>query len=264
MTNQGPSGLGRIPASGKEPLFPQANQPSVMRVRLLLLAAAVLSASVLSVVPSSGADDPVVVSVFNNYFDESLTDNAVVGRPVTFAFQEGTHNAVAYQGGTFNTGLHAPDDRVDVVYNGGVIRYRCISHSNVNLNANPPICVGMCGVISDHPVDVTPPVVEMTQPKNGSINVVTPDIAGQGEVGFRLTFEGNASDDFGVFGVLVRLYDNAGKGREYSADCQFCPGRSAAWTVDVSLLPGSYLAEAVAADPAGNRATSRRIQIIVL
>jgi hypothetical protein len=240
----------------------RANTQVHMRARRGILAGAVLSATLLSLVPAPAAQTRIV-SVFNNYFDEAVTDTAVAGDTITIAFQDGSHNAVAFQGATFNTGNRISGERVSFTFNGDVVRFRCTAHSSLNATASPPICVGMCGVVADHPIDVTPPTVTLSKPVDRSVNVVTPTVTSRGDVLFPMVFEGAASDDFGVYGVRVRVYDGAGVGREYDAVCDYCAGKHVTWKATAAMTPGFYTAEALAADPSGNRAVSKRVQFVV-
>ncbi len=229
----------------------------------MTLAGAVFLATLLSLAPSHATPQERMVSAYNNYFDAEVTDSARVGDTITFAFQDGIHDAVAYRGLTFNSGLRSSGDRVSFVFDGGVIRYRCLGHSSLNNNIDPPICTGMCGVIADRPVDIKPPSISITSPQERSVNVVTPLISTRGEISFPIVIEGRADDDVGVYGTRVRVYDAAGRGREFDATCDYCPGRHVSWTATVPLAPGFYTAEALGADISGNRVTSKRVQFVL-
>jgi plastocyanin len=211
------------------------------------------------------------ISLTANTFAPSLRDNLVAGDTVQWNWLDGAHNVTAYQNGVFSSGDHTPTFQFSTVYNGGVVKYRCTNHSSLS----GAQCAGMCGILTDRPLDVTPPevVIDTQKPQFQGLPAIEAPapVAGPTGIGFPVTVAGRATDNVAVFAVLVRIYDVRANGvtpgggaREYLATCSGCDTPSASWSLNLILLPGPYTAEAVAADSSGNvPRTAPRVAFIV-
>jgi hypothetical protein len=109
----------------------------------------------------------------------------------------------------------------------------------------------MCGVVSDRSVDVQPPSVTISSPRDGDVLLSTPS---PGATPFTVPIRGTAADDVGVFGVIITMYDPLGRATKYPASCDvICGDTSEAWSAAVRVqLPGAYIAFATAVDSSGN------------
>lgn len=185
------------------------------------------------------------------------------GADVLFDWRQGEHHLVAYREASWDSGEQPTPNTFRVPFDGGTVRYRCTIHSRIDSGG---ICNGMCGIITDDPdLDITRPLVEVTSPRRGQIVVPlpAPDLARR-SVRFPVRIEGRAQDNVDVTAVGVRLWDNAGRSFDLVAECPGCKKVPAVtWYVDVSLLPGTYLLEASAADAMANRGYSSRQMFIV-
>jgi hypothetical protein len=118
----------------------------------------------------------------------------------------------------------------------------------------------MCGVLTDRALESTPPTVTIDTPDQVILPPVPP-----ASLSTPVALTGGAADDTEVYGVTIRIYDTLGKGSEFDAACTACGTPEARWNLDVALMPGSYVAEPIAADPSGNVSTTfPRVSFIVL
>jgi len=216
------------------------------------------------IAPLGARADSAVITVGNTFFspDVSFLD---AGTDVTFDWVQGEHRLRAYRGATWDSGLRASPATFQIPFTGGTVRYRCTIHSRIDASGS---CLGMCGIITDDPdIDLTRPIVEVTAPRSGEVLVPVPVVdSGRRAIRFPVRIEGRALDDTIVEAVGVRWWDNAGRSFDVVADCDDCTeAASVSWFTEVSLLPGTYLVEASAADPSGNRAfsTPKRMFIVV-
>lgn len=185
------------------------------------------------------------------------------GDDVVFDWLGGTHHIAAYRNGDFDSGEQESPYRWGLPFSGGTIRYRCLVHSSLNAVAQ---CNGMCGILTDDAsLDVQPPTGQITKPKRNEAVVAAPTVDAEPfMVRFPVRVEGTASDNKAVAGIAIRWYDNAGRSSERVADCPACGATPVTWSVEVSLLPGTYLVEAGIADPSGNRWVTPRTMFVVV
>lgn len=229
-----------------------------MRARSTLLAATMI---VVAFIPAPGrAATGRTIQVFNNYFTERVTI-AVASDPVTIAFRDGIHNVSSYTGQPISTGDRASGSQVSVIFNGGTTKFRCVIHSSLTETG---VCSGMCGWLSDKPVDLQPPSVMITQPTQRQVVVPTPSVNERNQIVNVVDFKGAAVDETSLYGVGLRIYDVAGRAKDYPATCDGCPLWYGEWSARVTLTPGYYSVRAIAADSAGNISTPAQIQIVVV
>jgi len=216
----------------------------------------------LVLAPSSSGADLASVAVGNGYFSPNvlLVDP---GTTVEFGWLEGRHRIAASQTAFWDSGERATPATYRVGFAEGTVRYRCTLHSTLDASQH---CNGMCGILTDDPhLDTRQPTALILRPRRGEVVAPVPDVdAERSNIRIPVVIEGSAWDDVGVAAVAVRFWDNAGRSFERLADCAACAAPSVGWRVDVSLLPGSYLIEAAAADAAGNRYLTARQTFIVV
>lgn len=223
------------------------------RLAIIVLALATIAA----MAPARAATHSVTVSS-NTYTPASR--QVVVGDTILWVWSSGPHNVTAYAGASFASGDRNANSTYTQVFGGGVVKYRCTLHASLVGGE----CNGMCGVITEKPSDLTPPEVSIDRPLQGQTLTPTPRL--QGGVVNPVVIEGQASDDIGVLGVLLRLYDTTGRSQEHPTNCIGCdpPDQLVQWKFELNLLPGSYVAEARATDTSGNVRWSRRTSFLVL
>lgn len=205
-------------------------------VTLLLLAA---------LTPLPGRADSRAVYLTGQVFSPDVRE-AVAGDEIDFQWVAGTHTVTAYLGASFDSGAREAGDEFLFSYAGGIVHYRCTLHSRL---ADAFRCTGMCGVITDRPLESEPPKATIDAPTQNTL--ITPDLAAP-SLTPSVTVHGAATDDTSVAAVVLRLYDTTGKGTEYPTTCTGCGTPSATWTVTRALPPGSYVAEAIPVDDSGN------------
>ena len=249
-----------------------------MHLRRLCVALCVAVAAFPSPAHASIAD----IQVASNKFTPA--ERLVVANDtIRFTWAQGTHRIAAYSGITLDTGNQTIGYSMSFTFQdvtGGVLKYRCLLHSSLSA----AYCDGMCGVLSDHPVDLVPPSVTITEPvKTGTappVVAATPGVS-SGGLDNPVYIRGSATDTstFGVpanqisvFGIVVRVYDIRSSGivggtspKEFNAACTGCGTSSAVtWSVRLNLLPGSYVVEAIGADSWGNiQRTPPRVSFLV-
>lgn len=216
---------------------------------------AVILAMAFAIVPAHAATQSVTVSS-NTYSPASR--QVAAGDTILWVWSQGPHNVTAYSGAVFGSGNRNANATYTQVFGGGVLKYRCTLQSTL-IGGD---CEGMCGLINEKPLDLTPPEISIDSPRSGQTLVPTPRL--QGGVVNPVEVRGQASDNVGVLGILFRIYDTAGRPQEQPAVCQGCSDASVQWRVDLNLLPGSYVAEAGASDASGNTRWSTRISFVVL
>jgi plastocyanin len=219
------------------------------------LLAGVLIAMLL---PLTGAQAATYsVSVTSDSFSPGYRQVAA-GDTILWVWAAGGHNVTAFSGASFASGDRPANATFTQTYPGGVVKYRCTNHSSVAGGE----CSGMCGLITEKPIDITPPTVSITAPQQGQLMIPVPRV--QGGIVNQVTVQGNASDNVGVFGVLLRVYDTTGRATDFPATCNGCEDQDVTWRIDLNLLPGSYVVEARASDTSGNIRWSPRTSFIVL
>lgn len=215
----------------------------------------------VSIAPPSGAD-VASIAVGNGFFSPKVL-LADPGTTVEFGWMDGRHRLVAYRTTSWDSGERATPSTWRVGFDGGTVRYRCTLHSTLDTAG---YCNGMCGILTDDPnLDVREPTALILKPRRGEVVAPIPDVDAA-RVGIRIPvrIEGTAWDNVGVAAVAIRLWDNAGRSFERLAECAACTAASVTWGVEVSLLPGSYIVEAAAADAANNRYLTPRQTFFVV
>lgn len=187
-----------------------------------------------------------------NFRFEPTAQRAEAGDQVTWHFLEGTHTVTAWQGAAFDSGPRAAGTYTWDGFSGGTVRYLCTIHGSVVGDA----CSGMCGLLTDEPVDTTPPQVAMTSPEDGSI-VIAP-VEPERLPMRRLTLRGTASDGVAVSSVTIELTNAFGSTMEFGATSTGTPA-FATWEASRDVPPGRYRARARAEDPTGNVATTAHV-----
>jgi plastocyanin len=208
---------------------------------------AIAAAAIVALVaplPARAATYPVEVQRFRFAPDFRILQP---GDTVVWKWIDGIHNLTSYEGAEIDTGDRSPSYQYRLEYNGGTIRYRCTIDSQLNGSGQ---CSGMCGVVSDQDLDLTPPAARIDAPANGEVVHPLPVVNAGGVL--PVTIRGAAYDDRAVFDVGITLYDTAGRPRRFVPQCLGCGTSSATWSLQLSLLPGSYVAEATATDTGGN------------
>jgi len=78
------------------------------------------------------------------------------------------------------------------------------------------------------------------------------------------TIEGTATDNFGVLGIDVHVFDLLGRDvLTRNAQCLACPlGTEVEWSIAPALPPGQYVVKAWAVDRAGNRSLEAQVTYI--
>lgn len=226
------------------------------RFLLLIIACAMLA----TLAPPAARAQAHTVVLTGNRFYPAVIDDAQPGDEISLFWDGGAHNIEAFQGSTYRSEYQQTPHQDSFTFEGGIVRLRCLIHSRLQDGFD---CRDMCATISDRPIDLEPPHGAITAPANGSVVTPTPS-AGANGVFNPVTILGTATDDVGVFGAVVRLYDTTGVGAEYPATCSGCYTPSATWSLTRSLLPGSYVAEVLLADTSGNFFKSPRVSFIVL
>lgn len=223
------------------------------RPQHVLLCAALL----VMLLPAAGAQAATSsVSVTSNSFSPTYRQVAA-GDTVLWVWAASGHNVTAFSGASFASGDRLANATFTQSYPGGVVKYRCTNHSTIVGGE----CEGMCGLITEKPIDITPPTISISYPAPGMLLVPTPRL--QGGVLNPVFVEGPADDNIGVLSVLLRLYDTTGRPTDFPATCQGCPDPDVRWRVDLNLLPGSYVVEARATDTSGNIRWSSRSSFLV-
>jgi len=223
-----------------------------MRIR-----AFVLSAVLLGAVPLAGQAATRQVSLTSEVFTPEVRTGIEAGDTVLFRWLDGFHNVVSLQNGDFESGIRGAGEEFEVAYDGGIVRYRCSIHSRLFDGFR---CTGMCGVLTDRPLESTPPSSSVDRPDMYQLHV--PQLP---SVNAEVTLSGTAADDTELWGVMVRVYDTTGKATEYMGACTGCGTMEATWTLTRNFAPGSYVAESIAVDASGNvAATFPRVHFFVL
>lgn len=197
------------------------------------------------------------VSVTSNSFSPSHRQIAA-GDTVLWVWAANGHNVTAFSGATFASGDRDANATFTQTFPGGVVKYRCTNHSTVVGGE----CDGMCALITERPLDFTPPTVSIWRPFQGQ--VLTPMPRLQGGIVNPVTVDGEATDNIGVLNVMLRVYDSTGRASDFPTTCTGCDDDVVQWEVVLNALPGSYVVEARATDTSGNVKWSPRTSFIVL
>ncbi|MFP5225158.1 MAG: hypothetical protein ACLGH3_06370 [Actinomycetota bacterium] len=216
-----------------------------------------LGAIASAMAPARAATVPV--NVRNNTFDPT-SRVAAPGDTVAFTWLEGQHTVTAYSGASFDSGIRSAGFQMDAPFGGTPIRYRCTLHSQISQFGD---CQGMCGVVAQQVADLTPPSVKITSPRAREVVIPQAQIVG-GSIDNPVVISGAASDNDRMLAVLVRYYDTLGLPKTQTAACDGCGSGNATFELRANLLPGSYVAEAIAIDHSGNQSTSERVPFVVL
>jgi plastocyanin len=216
-----------------------------------------LGAIASAMAPARAATVPV--NVKNNIFDPA-NRVAVAGDTISFTWLEGQHTVTAISGGSFNSGVRSAGFQMTIPFDGATIKYRCTLHSQVSQFGD---CQGMCGVIAEQVSDLTPPAVEIRSPRSRQIVIPEAQILA-GSLDNPVVISGVASDNDRLLAVLVRYYDTLGMPHTQTATCDGCGSGNATFELRANMLPGSYVAEAIAIDFSGNQRTSERVPFFVL
>lgn len=131
--------------------------------------------ALLPAAPARAATHEVKVGDF--YFTPKRTQ-AAAGDTVVFSFVSGIHDVTAYSGASFSSGLQGAGT-FEVPFDGGTVLYHCTPHST--LSGDPPVCTGMCGVITDEAVQGIPAPTVRT-PSQGALTPRAPNISGTASV----------------------------------------------------------------------------------
>lgn len=218
----------------------------------------VVAAFMTLLLPGTGARAATYsVSVSSNTYSPTVRQVAA-GDTILWVWANGGHNVTSISGATFASGDRAANATYTQTFPGGVVKYRCTNHSSVVGGE----CDGMCGLITEKPLDFTPPLVSITRPSQGQIVVPTPQLRG-GLIN-PVMVEGTANDNVGVLGVMLRLYDTTGRATDMATTCIGCPDGDVQWRIEINPLPGTYVAEARATDTSGNIRWSSRTSFTVL
>lgn len=208
-----------------------------MKRMLTLVAAATLAVAMARLVPAHAANHDVDVYGFG--FNPRGV-SAPAGDTITWGWSGGPHNVTSYSGQAFASPTQGAGSTYSITFGGGTASYYCTLHATVDGTGD---CQGMCGFITDQPVDLEPPVITIANPQSNGI-ALSP-----------VTISGTATDDTGVTAVSIRVTDLFGGTQDFLAGCT-CPGTSVAWSKQVSLSPGIYRVTAYAIDAQVNIATA--------
>lgn len=176
-------------------------------------------------------------------FVPEIRTGIVAGDDVLFSWLDGTHHIAALQNGDFDSGTRSVGEEFPITYGGGIVRYRCTLHSRLTDGFR---CSGMCGVLTDRPLESIPPVASIEAAPQVIMPALPPGTSTS------VSLRGGATDDSSIWGVMIRIYDTTGTASEYMASCADCDTTAATWSLDVDLAVGSYVAEAIAVDASGN------------
>lgn len=225
----------------------------VTRARFLVVAA-VVAAAALAPSGAGAAERPV--GVYNTFFEPQVVTLAQPGDTIAWEWLNGTHTVTAYSGATFDSNQHPSPSTFQETFPGGLLKYRCKIHSTLSSSGE---CAGMCGFVTEQDsYDTQRPSVAITTPAFPYIVVA--------EMLTMVTIAGYAADNVAVTGVGLRVYDIKNDVRQVPLPT--CPGcgqpGTVSWSTRMSLLPGRYVAEAVAADQNGNTRVSERVTFHVV
>lgn len=206
-----------------------------MKRTLMIAASALLVAGMAGLMPAHAANHDVTVGGGASAFSPAGLI-AAAGDTVTWHWATGPHDVAAYSGDSFASPLKYAGDTYSVTFGGGTVRYHCTLHGFLDGYGH---CQGMCGVLTDQTIDVTPPVVTIATPQNNGV-ALSP-----------VNFSGTATDNVGVDLVTLRITDLFGTYQDHIAGCT-CPGTSVNWSKQVNLFPGIYRVTVWAIDAGSN------------
>ena len=230
-----------------------------LRATLALLGATLLGAGLA---PAVSRASVLSVDLFANSMNPTVMQ-ANGGDTIQWNALQGNHQLRAYSGGNWGSDIYITEGKTaTITFAGGTLKYYDVLQASLT-GGNQ--CAGaMCGVISDHPVDVTPPTVSITSPANRAVVTPVPTAQQNGSIVNLVQISGVAHDETSLCCVSIDVYDASGKAKTYATTCDGCPLFDGTWTTRINLQPGLYTIYAKAADAAGNTTkTTEQRQIVV-